>query len=144
MEENFRQVVDGKKGFICDMDGVIYHGNRLLPGAKEFVQWLNENGNSPENQVSAPLTTGKNDAANTFSAMNGIVFASVSINAPKSAGNASRKYFSILNIFFISSIKNYLAVCFVPFRFCGRDIFNSPVYICGGTSPMPSIIYFGE
>ena len=23
-----------KKGFICDMDGVIYHGNRLLPGVK--------------------------------------------------------------------------------------------------------------
>ena len=22
------------------MDGVIYHGNRLLPGAKEFVEWL--------------------------------------------------------------------------------------------------------
>ena len=20
-----------KKGFICDMDGVIYHGNRVLP-----------------------------------------------------------------------------------------------------------------
>ena len=29
-----------KKGYICDMDGVIYHGNRLLPGAREFVQWL--------------------------------------------------------------------------------------------------------
>ncbi len=29
-----------KKGFICDMDGVIYHGNRLLPGVKEFVSWL--------------------------------------------------------------------------------------------------------
>ena len=29
-----------KEGFICDMDGVIYHGNRLLPGAKEFVEWL--------------------------------------------------------------------------------------------------------
>ena len=29
-----------KKAFICDMDGVIYHGNRLLPGAKEFVDWL--------------------------------------------------------------------------------------------------------
>lgn len=29
-----------KKGFICDMDGVIYHGNRLLDGAKEFVDWL--------------------------------------------------------------------------------------------------------
>ena len=30
----------GKKGFICDMDGVLYHGNRVLPGAVEFVQWL--------------------------------------------------------------------------------------------------------
>lgn len=29
-----------KKGFICDMDGVIYHGNDLLPGAAEFVSWL--------------------------------------------------------------------------------------------------------
>ncbi|MBQ3180836.1 MAG: HAD family hydrolase [Firmicutes bacterium] len=29
-----------KKGFICDMDGVIYHGNRILPGVKEFVEWL--------------------------------------------------------------------------------------------------------
>lgn len=29
-----------KKGFICDMDGVIYHGNRVLPGAVEFVDWL--------------------------------------------------------------------------------------------------------
>ena len=29
-----------KKGFICDMDGVIYHGNRLLPGVKEFVNWM--------------------------------------------------------------------------------------------------------
>ena len=26
--------------FICDMDGVIYHGNKLLPGVKEFVDWL--------------------------------------------------------------------------------------------------------
>ncbi len=32
-----------KKGFICDMDGVIYHGNRLLPGVKEFVDWLKKN-----------------------------------------------------------------------------------------------------
>jgi len=29
-----------KKGFICDMDGVIYHGNRLVEGTKEFVDWL--------------------------------------------------------------------------------------------------------
>ena len=32
-----------KKGFICDMDGVIYHGNRLLPGVKEFLDWLKQN-----------------------------------------------------------------------------------------------------
>lgn len=32
-----------KKGFICDMDGVIYHGNRLLPGVKEFLSWLKDN-----------------------------------------------------------------------------------------------------
>lgn len=31
-----------KKGFICDMDGVIYHGNKLLPGVTEFVKWLQE------------------------------------------------------------------------------------------------------
>lgn len=29
-----------KKAFICDMDGVIYHGNKILPGAAEFVNWL--------------------------------------------------------------------------------------------------------
>ncbi len=29
-----------KTGFICDMDGVIYHGNKLIPGVKEFVDWL--------------------------------------------------------------------------------------------------------
>lgn len=33
-----------KKGFICDMDGVIYHGNALLPGVKEFVAWLRSAG----------------------------------------------------------------------------------------------------
>ena len=29
-----------KKGFICDMDGVIYHGNQILPGVPEFIDWL--------------------------------------------------------------------------------------------------------
>ena len=29
-----------KQAFICDMDGVIYHGNKLLPGVVEFVEWL--------------------------------------------------------------------------------------------------------
>jgi NagD protein len=28
------------KGFICDMDGVIYHGNKILPGVVEFIDWL--------------------------------------------------------------------------------------------------------
>ena len=44
-----------KKGFICDMDGVIYHGNKILDGVKDFVNWLIENDkkfifltNSPE------------------------------------------------------------------------------------------------
>lgn len=31
---------NAKKGFICDMDGVIYHGNQILPGVAEFIQWL--------------------------------------------------------------------------------------------------------
>ena len=31
---------NGKKGFICDMDGVIYHGNQILPGVMDFIDWL--------------------------------------------------------------------------------------------------------
>lgn len=31
-----------KKGFICDMDGVIYHGNNILDGVVPFVNWLLE------------------------------------------------------------------------------------------------------
>ena len=34
--------IRAKKGFICDMDGVIYHGNHLLPCAKDFFRWLQE------------------------------------------------------------------------------------------------------
>lgn len=44
-----------KVGFICDMDGVIYHGNQILDGVTEFVNWMLENNkkfvfltNSPE------------------------------------------------------------------------------------------------
>ena len=33
-----------KKGFICDMDGVIYHGDKLVDGAKDFVDWLKKQG----------------------------------------------------------------------------------------------------
>ncbi len=34
------EILRQKKGFICDMDGVLYHGNNVLPGAKKFVDWL--------------------------------------------------------------------------------------------------------
>jgi NagD protein len=36
------EAIRSKKAFICDMDGVIYHGNVLLPGVKEFIKWLND------------------------------------------------------------------------------------------------------
>ena len=34
------ELLRARKGFLCDMDGVIYKGNFLLPGVKEFVEWL--------------------------------------------------------------------------------------------------------
>lgn len=37
---NYLNLILQKKGFIIDMDGVLYHGNKLLPGVKEFVGWL--------------------------------------------------------------------------------------------------------
>jgi len=36
--------IKAKKAFISDMDGVLYHGNRLLPGVPEFVEWLKREG----------------------------------------------------------------------------------------------------
>lgn len=41
--ETLMEFLKNKKAFICDMDGVIYHGNQILPGVKEFVEWLFEN-----------------------------------------------------------------------------------------------------
>lgn len=35
-------LLQSKKGFICDMDGVVYHDDLLLPGVKEFLQWLKD------------------------------------------------------------------------------------------------------
>ncbi|MDR2485269.1 MAG: HAD-IIA family hydrolase [Treponema sp.] len=35
--------IRSKTAFIIDMDGVIYHGNHLLQGAQEFVEWLSKN-----------------------------------------------------------------------------------------------------
>lgn len=41
MREDFNSIDFNKKtGFICDMDGVIYHGNKVLPGVAEFIDWL--------------------------------------------------------------------------------------------------------
>lgn len=37
--ENIR----GKVGFICDMDGVIYHGNQVLDGVADFINWMTDN-----------------------------------------------------------------------------------------------------
>ena len=34
---------DKIKGILCDMDGVIYHGSKILPGVPEFIEWLKEN-----------------------------------------------------------------------------------------------------
>ena len=42
LEASYKMDFNEKKGFICDMDGVIYHGNRILPGVAEFIQWLHE------------------------------------------------------------------------------------------------------
>ncbi|HHJ09892.1 MAG TPA: HAD family hydrolase [Bacteroidetes bacterium] len=38
--ERIKNYIRDKKGFISDMDGVIYHGDRLLPGVNDFVKWL--------------------------------------------------------------------------------------------------------
>ena len=31
------------KGFAIDMDGTIYHGDRVIPGAIDFIEWLKSN-----------------------------------------------------------------------------------------------------
>ncbi|MDR1619474.1 MAG: HAD-IIA family hydrolase [Clostridiales bacterium] len=33
-------ILRSKSAFICDMDGVLYHGDKLLPGVPEFIEWL--------------------------------------------------------------------------------------------------------
>ena len=33
-------LTQNKRGILCDMDGVIYHGSIILPGTLEFVAWL--------------------------------------------------------------------------------------------------------
>ena len=40
VNEELLEILRNKQGYISDMDGVIYHGNCVLPGVKEFVDWL--------------------------------------------------------------------------------------------------------
>ena len=42
MNQEDIQYIKSKNGFIIDMDGVLYHGNKLLPGVREFVNWLQD------------------------------------------------------------------------------------------------------
>ena len=42
MKKDDIQYIRSKNGFIIDMDGVLYHGNKLLPGVSDFVSWLKE------------------------------------------------------------------------------------------------------
>jgi NagD protein len=42
--ENIAEKIRSKLGFIIDMDGVIYHGNKLLDGVNQFVDWLESSG----------------------------------------------------------------------------------------------------
>ena len=41
---NVAEIIKAKEGYIIDMDGVIYHGNKLLPGVTEFLAWLEGSG----------------------------------------------------------------------------------------------------
>ncbi|KAI7849920.1 HAD-like domain-containing protein [Circinella umbellata] len=41
--ENRLESIRQKKGYIIDLDGVIYHGSSLLPGAKELIDFLQNN-----------------------------------------------------------------------------------------------------
>jgi NagD protein len=36
--------IKSKEAFIIDMDGVLYHGNKLLPGVIEFTEWMTQAG----------------------------------------------------------------------------------------------------
>lgn len=42
--ETIFENIKAKSGYIIDMDGVIYHGNKLLPGVPEFLRWLETSG----------------------------------------------------------------------------------------------------
>ncbi|ORZ31538.1 HAD-like domain-containing protein [Catenaria anguillulae PL171] len=37
------QLIRNKQAFIIDMDGVIYHGSKLLDGTVKFIEWLKAN-----------------------------------------------------------------------------------------------------
>ncbi|NBC30217.1 MAG: HAD-IIA family hydrolase [Spirochaetes bacterium] len=44
MNQDLALTLGQKRAFICDMDGVIYHGERILPGARELIEWFRSAG----------------------------------------------------------------------------------------------------
>ena len=40
VNEELLEILRNKQRYISDMDGVMYHGNCILPGVKDFVDWL--------------------------------------------------------------------------------------------------------
>ena len=53
---------DKIKGILCDMDGVIYHGNNILPGAADFIEWLKKE----KKEFSAPEEMSGGSSNNPF------------------------------------------------------------------------------
>ena len=69
-----------KEGFICDMDGVIYHGKNILPGASEFVNWMIENGKKTIPVKSFTV------AGNFYDLLKGITLVADNMELPRAMG----------------------------------------------------------
>lgn len=55
------------KNIICDIDGVLLHDNKLIPGSDKFIQRILEQGNPLVILTNYPVQTGK-DLQNRLSA----------------------------------------------------------------------------
>lgn len=55
------------KNIICDIDGVLLHDNKLIPGSDKFIQRILEQGNPLVVLTNYPVQTGK-DLQNRLSA----------------------------------------------------------------------------
>lgn len=52
-----RQIVDASRGFVFDLDGTIYLGDSLIPGADRAVEWLRSMGKSVAFLSNKPIAT---------------------------------------------------------------------------------------